>query len=98
MITYISYFVAGGYNDFYRELNEQDYDVMLDDTPRGNTTFFWNLFIQYVFTLYTYVLETEIWILATFITSSLTTSADVRNPNAAGRELVGQILFKNVTL
>ena len=40
----------------------------------------------------------EIWILATFITSSLTTSADVRNPNAAGRELVGQILFKNVTL
>ena len=40
LITYISYFVAGGYNDFYRELNEQDYDVMLDDTPRGNTTFF----------------------------------------------------------
>ena len=25
---------SGG-NDYYRELNEQDYDMMLDDTPRG---------------------------------------------------------------
>ena len=28
-------YFSGG-NDYYRELNEQDYDMMLDDTPRGS--------------------------------------------------------------
>ena len=29
------FWLFSGGNDYYRELNEQDYDMMLDDTPRG---------------------------------------------------------------
>ena len=31
----VFFWLFSGGNDYYRELNEQDYDMMLDDTPRG---------------------------------------------------------------
>ena len=79
MITYISYFAAGGYNDFYRELNEQDYDVMLDDTPRGNSTTIYSI----------YVLETKCGQLKLNYCSA---SAELVDDDAKGREYLNNIL------
>ena len=38
---FVSFFSGG--NDYYRELNEQDYDMMLDDTPRGKEYIFFSI-------------------------------------------------------